>query len=261
MSKKIRNLFLLMSILLFGCNEQLKASPEEYLVRYAKLQGGEWIEEIKTLQGIELDVKKIKELPSDSLNLIKRLSFKGPIGKIPDLGFLINLEYLHLPRRGVTDISNLNGLSINTLILSENPFTDLSPLVGCANLKNLELSFSKVSKFDPLSKCISLQSLGLSGNNIGELPDFSLLIDLREIYLIESELKTLNNIETIPNHFDLNIMECENLEDIDALRFSNVDTLFIDELTYNRFNSWFDAHLEEIKTKNPEFNIRFDMFE
>ena len=96
---------------------------------------------------------------------------------------------------------------------------------------------------------------------IVSLPDMSLLNNLNSIQLLATPLQSLQNIDTIPSDFDLWIWECDDLTDIDALRYARVNTLFIDEVNYERLKPWFDKYVDKIKERRPQFNIRLDMFE
>lgn len=82
-----------------------------------------------------------------------------------------------------------------------------------------------------------------------------------------TQIRSLDNIETIPSEFDLNIMQTPELNNIDALLESSI--LYIDSInntvfgprtgTYERFESWFNEHLDELQTRNPDFRLEFNV--
>ncbi len=241
--------FLLFSIFIIfnSCTKEngdnVAKTPDEELTEYAQSSGGKWFSEDNALvyeRMGSLDDIKLKNLSKEAIQRIRKV-YLLRIGftEIPELNFLPKLNYLHLSSNTITDLSPLEGLNLKVIIISENPFSDLSPLAQMSTLEDATLGTSSIEGLPDLSEWVNIKKLGFSGSTI----------------------KSLKNLETIPSNFDLWIWECDQLEDIDALRYARVNTLFIDEKNYERLKPWFDKYFEEIKERRPEFNIRLDMFE
>ena len=224
------------------CTKPQPKNPEEVLKAYATSRGGEWIEEVGVLNGGSADVlEELGSLPTDSLQQIRGITVTGAeVRKIPDLHRLIALKRLILSSNQLQEISGLAGLHITYLDLGNNH-----------SLKDI----------GALSSCAELEYVTLVGTGINRLPDLSALHKLRGLGLTDTALLSLVNIDSIPSDFDLNIMGCQSLQDIGALRSARVNTLFLDRSLYEQFKPWFDEHLDQIKATRPEFNLRFAMTE
>jgi hypothetical protein len=228
-------------------------NPKEELSAYAASKGGEWVDEISSLQGGNASVvEDLNSLSRDAKKMIKMIAVTATeLTSVPDLHFLPSLEKLILSSNQISNISALVGLRVSLLDLGNNHY-----------LKDITA----------LSLCLDLEDLTLVGTGVEGLPDFSRLSKLKGIGLAATPLRSLHNIDTIPGDFDLNIIDCTKLDNIEALRHARVRTLFIDkggrvegkgmaEGTYDRFESWFDDHETEIKARQQKFVIRFTMGE
>ena len=228
-------------LLVAGCARSQPIGAEEELNAYAKSAGGEWISQIGALQFDErgtFNPAKLEKLSPAALKLIQVISLSRlSIDVAPDVSFLPNLRRLSLTLNKLGDIKALSGLPIKRIDLSYNPLVEIGSL----------------------AECTQLESIGLAGTRVAELPDLSKLTKLRQLALPGTPLQSLSNLEKINSDFDLNLLGCNRLNDIDALRLSRVKTLTIDEDNFHRLRPWFDAHLSEIKTKRPQFKVQFQL--
>ena len=118
--------------------------------------------------------------------------------EMADIGgreYPVNLTSLDLRELGLTD-EELEGLAKMTdlveLDLRGNEMTDLSPLSGMANLKELRLSGDiggndGISDLSPLSGLSRLKVLHLPAANIEDLSPLSGLVQLEDLALIDPE--------------------------------------------------------------------------
>ena len=201
---------------------------------------------------------------SDILDHLDELSLKAR-SWIIELG----ISKAQITNKGISNLSQLNALKV---LYSKN--RELYSIDGIADLsiEHLVLSRSSITNIDPLSSNEYIKHLNISSTNVDSLPDMSGMTALTELFLENTPIKSLDNIETIPSSFFLYLRNCDDLEDIDALRFSNVSGILIDNKdvapqwvsegevgTYNRFEDWFDKYLPEIQERNPGFKIYFDV--
>jgi Leucine-rich repeat (LRR) protein len=240
-SSRVLQLCLIAGIMVAGCAKAQPKNAEEELRAYAARTGGEWVSEIGSLQGKKASLlTELKSLSPAALARIQMVQVSAPDLEVaPDLGLLTSLRYLDLSGGRLHDIRALAGLKISRLILSDSPLSDIRALASCPNLV----------------------MIGLDNTKVEAIPDLSALAKITMVSLSSTPLRSLSNIETIRSDFDLSVMRCNGLTDIAALRLARVRTLFIDEKNYARLKPWLNAHIQEIKKKNPKFNIQFSITE
>jgi Leucine-rich repeat (LRR) protein len=242
-----------------NCSVQRVHTPDAELKKYAEESMGRWIPEIGMLgydhndKGV-INSNELKKLSVSALEQIKSLVVSEKnLSTIPEINFLPNLKYVdfsNLPN--LSNIKAVEGTGIKTLIISNTPVKDISPI----------------------SNCTSLEEINLINTQIVEIPDLSGLSKVKKIKLNGSQIVSLENINTVPSDFDLYIMQCFNLSDIDALLVARVNTLYIDKAektaegdwvsiegpgTYDRLEHWFDTHLVDIRAKRPQFQLKFEV--
>ena len=148
------------------------------------------------------------------------------------------LKTLQLEGLGIKRVDNLKNLIVSNLYLAVNPLESLEPIGMNQFIRTLDLSSTEVKR----------------------LPDMSGMKELKMLELLRSKIVSLDNIQTIPNSIDLNILECDELEDIDALRFAKIKRLYIgkDGINsiggqgdtkglYDKNKDWFDKYLPQLK--------------
>lgn len=225
-------------------NESMEPmSPDQELTAYADTTGGQWISEVHVLgydRSGSIDVEALSTLSQDALLLIHRVGLYGiGLKQIPDLHFLPSLTQLNLDRNEISDVSAVENLEITDLTLSENPIEDMT-------------SFPEMRR---------LIFLDLGATLLTHVPDMSALPNLAFLALTGSSIISLDGIESIAQPFTLDIRECDQLSELDALLETRVRELHMDQGNYERLESWFDEHLGELQARQPDFTIEFQFFE
>ena len=95
------------------------------------------------------------------------LGTEGDIESLKGLEYAINLEFLHIGRSEVSDLTPLVGLeNLRGLKLFANRISDISPLAGLINLEILELQANQIVDISPLAGLVNLKELNLGENPI-----------------------------------------------------------------------------------------------
>ncbi len=147
------------------------------------------------------------------------------IRDLTGLEFAINLTRLNL---GVVFVE---GQGINS-----NEISDLSPLSGMTNLKELDLSTNNITDISVLSGLTNLTVLNLGDNNISDISPLAGLTNLKELNLFRnnitdiSVLSGLTNL-TVLNLGDNNISDISFLTNLTNLTFLNLQTNNISDIS------------------------------
>ena len=133
---------------------------------------------------------EIPMLPADMAELYD-LAMEHDIESLRGLEHAINLEFLHIGRSEVSDLTPLAGLkNLRGLKLFANRITDITPLAGLINLQVLELQDNQIVDISPLAGLVNLKEL-----NLGENP----ILDFTPIYgLVGIETLRLGDIPIDP---------------------------------------------------------------
>jgi len=133
---------------------------------------------------------------TDSLQ--RQLSEYPPITNLDGLEAFTNLESLDLSQNAVSDISPLAGLTkLTALSLAGNPVTDVAPLAKLTNLKLLILSNCQAQDYNALSNLINLQVLLLDNSSISDVSPLASLTNLQTLYLDKSSVEDFSSLENI----------------------------------------------------------------
>jgi len=133
---------------------------------------------------------------TDSLQ--RQLSEFTPITNLDGLEAFTNLESLDLSQNAVSDISPLAGLTkLTALSLADNPVTDVAPLAKLTNLKLLILSKCQAQNYSALSNLINLQVLWLDNSTISDVSSLASLMNLQTLYLDKSSVEDYSSLENI----------------------------------------------------------------
>ena len=100
----------------------------------------------------------------------------------------------------------------NLLYIEENRITDLSPLAGLINLKELNLYDNKISDLASLAELTNLEGLGLDINRVLDLSPLVGLTNLKELDVRSNPL----NLQTITT--DVPILETKGVYVIHSYR-------------------------------------------
>ena len=141
------------------------------------------------------------------------------IRNLAGLQFATNLRRLHLSNweqqgNDVSDLSPIAGLiELRDLFLSDNPISDLSPLRGLNKLSRLVCKHTKISDLSPLAGLTNLRHLDVSGNaSTLDLSPIARLINLQ--FLAAPEIVELSPVAGLINLTDLFFSGNDNITDL-----------------------------------------------
>ena len=144
---------------------------------------------------LERAVREVLEIPDELLMLpadmaaLTHLDAERDIVSLKGLEYAINLEFLHISRAEVSDLTPLAGLeNLHTLKLFANRISDITPLTGLINLRDLELQDNQIVNISPLAGLVNLKRLNLGENQI---------VDFTPIYGLKIETLYLGDISMI----------------------------------------------------------------
>lgn len=226
-------------------------SPEALYTKYVEKYGGDVRGDYALVGSVEL-ILHLNELPKEVKDKMEYVSIESPIEEVPEIIGLSNLKSIQLRALGIQRVENLANLKVENVSLVLNPLENIVPIGKNPYITNLNLSSSRVRR----------------------LPDMSGMKSLRVLGLLRSDITTLDNIQTVPNSIELNILECDDLEDIDALRFAKIRKLYIGKNginsiggkgdtkgLYDKNKDWFEQYLPQLKSNAPDFELMFYMKE
>lgn len=113
----------------------------------------------------------------------------------------INLKELYLDGMAPQDghLRGLAGLTaLESLGLSKNVISDLTPLADFVNLRQLYLRFNTIRDIRPLAGLTNLQVLDLGYNEIGDITPLKGLIHLQELNLSHNQIVDLKPLVDNP---------------------------------------------------------------
>ena len=122
-------------------------------------------------------------LPAD-MAALTHLVAEHDIQRLKGLEYAINLEFLHIGRTEVSDLTPLSGLKkLHTLKLFDNRISDISPLSGLIGLRVLQLQNNFISDLTPLISLQNLSVLMLHGNQISDFTPLVGLTNLQKLHI------------------------------------------------------------------------------
>jgi hypothetical protein len=225
-------------------NEKLRQIYENYVAKY----NGEARHDLGLIGPVEL-LRHLDELPQDVLDKITLIGVSmDAFEEVPDLSGLRNIERIYFAGNGLKRVDSLQNIPVKNLSITANPLETI----------------------EPLAKNPYIEMLSLQGSSVEYLPDMSLMTSLNTLNLVWTNLRSLDNIETVPTPINLYIIECTDIEDIDALKYAKLQRLYIsgngrsplggvsDKIgLYDKFKDWFDENLLVIRENNPGFELHF----
>ena len=160
-----------------------------------------------------LDIpNEIPMLPANMKELIY-LEVEHDIESLKGLEHAINLEFLHLSRSKVSDLTPLAGLEdLHTLKLYSNRISDITPLAGLVNLTYLILSGNDISDTTSLAGLVNLEVLQLQNNQIADITPLAGLVNLKELYLVENQIVDISPLAGLVN---LNVLALQYNQIVD----------------------------------------------
>ena len=168
---------------------------------YAQQDEATWMPDENLRQVVREKLQIPDEIPmhpADMVGLSHLLIIEHYIRSLKGLEHAVNLEFLHIDRSEVSDLTPLAELeNLWVLKLFGNPILDISPLAGLIGLQELHLGSSLISDLTPLANLQNLRVLRLQGKQISDVSPLAGLIELRELQLtnlIFSDLTPLANV-------------------------------------------------------------------
>ena len=148
----------------------------------------------------------IPMLPEDMAALSHLLIIEHNIESLRGLEYAVNLEFVHIGRGEVSDLTPLAGLeNLSVLKLFRNPISDISPLAGLIGLRELHLGNSLISDLTPLANLQNLRVLRLQGNQISDIFPLAGLTELRELILQGNAISDFTPLVSLTNLQTLHI--------------------------------------------------------
>ena len=178
----------------------------------------------------------IPMLPADMAALSHLLIIEHDIRSLSGLEHAINLEFLHLGRSEVSDLTPLAGLeNLWILKLFGNPISDISPLAGLIGLRELHLGNSLVSDLTPLANLQNLRVLRLQGDQISDVSPLAGLIGLQELRLGSSLISDLTPLVNLQNLRVLSL-QGDQISDVSPLAgLTGLQELFLESNAISDF--------------------------
>lgn len=144
------------------------------------------------------------------LSQTRSLSFANNPG-LASLGALTafkKLRHLQIESSMVRDISPLSGLvSLQTLILSQNPIEDITAISNLRQLVHVELDNTLVEDLAPLVTLKKLQVLNCNGSQVKSLKSLEYLDELSQLDISNTDVRTLSSLDELTH---LSVLECYN---------------------------------------------------
>ncbi|NHI94621.1 MAG: leucine-rich repeat domain-containing protein [Candidatus Lokiarchaeota archaeon] len=219
---------------------------------FSKIEGLEHLPILKTLDIYDTNLKRISGL--DALVNLEELNlYNCNISKIEGLDNLKNLKMLSLRNNDITKVEYVRHLSQLTLLdLTQNRISEPGEIPFLTNLERLYLGKQKGDDYRlfkgprgttmvPASKITSLE------------PFFSLK-KLERLSLSHHTLKTIKNIELLPNLKVLDIRETV-VDDLSPLKNTFVQKVLI---AFSFLDNSLKEHVHEFYRAHPRF--AFDVF-
>ena len=163
----------------------------------------DWMPDPNLRQGVREELGIPDEIPihpGDMAGLSHLLITEHNIRSLRGLEYAINLEFLHIDRGEVSDLTPFAGLeNLQVLKLFGNPISDISPLAGLIGLQELHLGNSLVSDLTPLVNLQNLKVLRLQGTQISDVSPLAGLVGLQELRFQSSLISDLTPLVNLQN--------------------------------------------------------------
>ena len=166
--------------------------------------------------------------PAD-MAALTHLVAEHDIERLKGLEYAINLEFLHIGRTEVSDLTPLAGLvNLHTLKLFNNHISDISPLTGLIGLRHLQLQNNFISDLTPLVSLTNLETLSIYGNpKVSDLTPLAGLVNLHTLKLFNNHI---SDISPLTGLIGLRHLQLQNnfISDLTPLvSLTNLETLSI----------------------------------
>ena len=142
----------------------------------------------------------VVQIPDSSL----RAAIAEALGQSPNAPITVkemeSLGHLNVPNKGLRDLTGLQfATNIDWLNIEDNQISDLSPIAGLINLKELWFGgkITDLSDLTPLARLINLELIHGWGNPISDLSPLAGLTKLRHIYLPLGKISDLTPLANL----------------------------------------------------------------
>ena len=140
-----------------------------------------------------------------------RAAIAEALGKSPNAPITVEeMEGLRNLDARSRDIHDLTGLQLATnlrsmLDLRDNQISDISPIAGLINLRELEINRNIISDISPVRGLTNLTLLVFKGNQISDISPIAGLINLRGLYISDNPISDISPVRGLTNltHLDL----------------------------------------------------------
>ncbi len=157
---------------------------------------------------------------------------EADIKDLTGLQFASNLESIWLTNNPLSHLSPLCDLTdLKVLVLYGNSISDLKPLSGLTKLTDVHLNDNRISDASPLADLTNLTSLTLGGNEIKDLAALSGLTGLTNLALFRNGISNVSGLSGLTDLTELDLGE-NAISDISPL--SGLVNLKLLNLTQNR---------------------------
>ncbi len=137
---------------------------------------------------------------------------------------LLSITSLDAPQSGINKIPEAVKFlkNLESVDLSYNEISDISPLYACTGIKRLNIESNLVSSVDT-AKFVNLTELNASSNGLDSMPDFGKNASIKHISLADNNIKSVTSLSGLGNISYIDISG-NFLSDVSALgAFSMVD--------------------------------------
>ncbi|MBR1599265.1 MAG: protein kinase [Lachnospiraceae bacterium] len=136
------------------------------------------------------------------LSVNGEIQFAHPKGDVSDLSVIMhmeNLEELCLCNQVIDDISVLEGLTVQSLLLMDNDIMDFSVIETMPNLETLYIGKNPAGRLPDLSKCTSLSFLNIDNMVLNDLEPLKGLnlnsLELGFVKVFDNDYEVLKEIK------------------------------------------------------------------
>lgn len=160
-------------------------------INFAYAEDAHWMPDPKLREVIRDKLQFPDGIPMSSEFLIELydLVIEGNIESLKGLEHAINLEFLHIGRSEVSDLSPLAALeNLRVLKLFGNRISDITALTGLINLEVLELQGNQIENISPIAELVKLQKLNLGGNLLTDISQLQALVNLKKLQLAGNQI-------------------------------------------------------------------------
>ena len=125
---------------------------------------------------------------------------RGDISSLTDIPNAYSLRTLMLTSQSISDLSPLEGMKLEKLVVSDNFIGNLLPLRGMVTLRNLDVCQNPLSDLTPISRLLSLNYLDISHTQV---IDLSPLADLTQLEVLNMAYCDVKNLYPLQSHNNL----------------------------------------------------------